>query len=61
MSKKKKKLNNDIKNITQKKIFKIYKNFSTYMIMGILNITPDSFSDGGKFNSEEKHLTNKKI
>ena len=28
------------------------KNFEghTY-IMGILNVTPDSFSDGGKFNS----------
>ena len=23
-------------------------------IMGILNVTPDSFSDGGKFNSTEK-------
>lgn len=25
-------------------------------LMGILNITPDSFSDGGKFNSEKKAL-----
>ena len=25
-------------------------------IMGILNITPDSFYDGGKFNSEKKAL-----
>ena len=24
------------------------------MIMGILNMTPDSFSDGGKFNSFKK-------
>ena len=24
-------------------------------IMGILNLTPDSFSDGGKFNDEKKH------
>ncbi|MEB7833280.1 dihydropteroate synthase, partial [Staphylococcus xylosus] len=23
-------------------------------IMGILNVTPDSFSDGGKYNSVEK-------
>ena len=23
-------------------------------IMGILNVTPDSFSDGGKFNSVDK-------
>jgi len=26
------------------------------VIMGILNVTPDSFSDGGMFNSEEKAL-----
>ncbi|MEK7085667.1 MAG: dihydropteroate synthase [Patescibacteria group bacterium] len=26
------------------------------LIMGILNVTPDSFSDGGKFNSIEKAL-----
>ena len=25
-------------------------------VMGILNMTPDSFSDGGKFNTEEKAL-----
>ena len=35
------------------------KNFEfgkhTY-IMGILNVTPDSFSDGGKFNSLDKAL-----
>ncbi|MEA3499823.1 MAG: dihydropteroate synthase, partial [Candidatus Marinimicrobia bacterium] len=23
-------------------------------IMGVLNVTPDSFSDGGKYNSVEK-------
>ena len=28
-------------------------NLSTPKIMGILNITPDSFSDGGKFNTEK--------
>ncbi|WP_309995921.1 dihydropteroate synthase [Chryseobacterium sp. 2987] len=28
----------------------------TPKIMGILNLTPDSFSDGGKFNSEETAL-----
>ena len=26
------------------------------LIMGILNMTPDSFSDGGKFNSEKSAL-----
>ena len=29
-------------------------NFSVPKIMGILNITPDSFYDGGKYNSKEK-------
>ena len=29
---------------------------STPKIMGILNITPDSFSDGGKFNNEKNAL-----
>jgi len=32
-------------------------NFSTPKVMGILNITPDSFYDGGKLTSEEKVLT----
>lgn len=30
--------------------------FSIPKIMGILNITPDSFSDGGKFNNEKSAL-----
>lgn len=34
---------------------KIY-DFSAPKIMGILNLTPDSFSDGGNFNTEEKAL-----
>ena len=25
-------------------------------VMGILNVTPDSFSDGGKFNEKDKAL-----
>ena len=29
-------------------------NFLEPSIMGILNLTPDSFSDGGKFNNQEK-------
>ena len=51
----KKKISLDIKNITLKK-----KNFSNLNfqnipnIMGVLNITPDSFSDGGKFNIRNK-------
>ncbi len=43
-----------IKNITapRKKIASI--DFNRPKIMGILNVTPDSFSDGGKFNNLDK-------
>ena len=49
----KNKVNKDIKLITKKN-----KNFSNFNfknipnIMGILNLTPDSFSDGGKFKKK---------
>jgi dihydropteroate synthase len=46
----------DIKKITAKRKFLRKKN---HLIMGILNMTPDSFSDGGKFNSLKK--ANQKI
>ena len=44
----------DLKNITSKRknICKI--NFNLPQIMGVLNITPDSFSDGGLFFNEKK-------
>ena len=51
----KKKVYFDLKNISSKK-----KNFSNFNfvnlpnIMGVLNLTPDSFSDGGKFNNKSK-------
>ena len=53
----KKKIILDLKKIRSKK-----KNFSNFNfqkipnILGILNLTPDSFSDGGKFNSKKKSL-----
>tara|TARA_B100001248_G_scaffold124012_1_gene93048 strand:+ start:991 stop:2049 length:1059 start_codon:yes stop_codon:yes gene_type:complete len=47
----KKKVIKDIKNITKKREFLKNKN---HMLMGVLNLTPDSFSDGGKFNSQKK-------
>jgi len=53
----KKQITQDLKNITSKK-----KNFANLNfnkspnIMGILNLTPDSFSDGGKFNSRTKGI-----
>ena len=51
------KINSDLKKIKSKK-----KNFSNLNfkkipnIMGVLNLTPDSFSDGGKFNSKKKGI-----
>jgi len=47
----KKKVLSDIKKITAKRDF-LKKN--SHMLMGVLNLTPDSFSDGGKFNSFKK-------
>ena len=52
-----KQINLDLKNILTKK-----KNFANLNlqkipnIMGVLNLTPDSFSDGGKFNSKKKGI-----
>ena len=46
-----KKIIKDIKKITTKRKFLGKKN---HLIMGVLNMTPDSFSDGGKFNSTKK-------
>ena len=48
------KIKNDLKKIIKKK-----KNFSNFNfkyipnIMGVLNLTPDSFSDGGKFKKKK--------
>ncbi len=46
----KKKVKSDLKTITKKKTFKNLNFKEIPKIMGVLNITPDSFSDGGKFN-----------
>jgi dihydropteroate synthase len=54
----KKKVNQDLKNIKKNN-----RNFSNLNfkknpnLMGILNLTPDSFSDGGKFNNKIKGLS----
>ena len=51
----KNKIKKDLKNITSKrKNFLKNVDFSDPTIMGILNLTPDSFSDGGKFNKNIK-------
>ena len=39
----------DLKKITQKKTFKGLKFSHLPILMGVLNLTPDSFSDGGKY------------
>ena len=51
----KKVIKKDLKKIISKrKNFLNNINFSETSIMGILNLTPDSFSDGGKFNAKNK-------
>jgi len=49
----KKKVSEDLKKITAKR--KFLKNKS-HLLMGVVNMTPDSFSDGGKFNSYNKAI-----
>ena len=60
-----KKLRKNLKSIVKQDLKKIVSkrknflkniNFSEPSIMGILNLTPDSFSDGGKFNNKNKSL-----
>jgi len=55
----KKKIKKDIKTISKNKNIKNLSFKSIPKIMGVLNVTPDSFSDGGKYNrvsSAKKHL-----
>ncbi len=53
----KKKVLKDIRKISEKrKNFLKNVNFTNPSIMGILNLTPDSFSDGGKFNKFNKSI-----
>ena len=52
-----KQINLDLKNVRSKKSNFANLNFKkTPNIMGILNLTPDSFSDGGKFISKKKGI-----
>ena len=48
----KKKILFDLKNIKKKRIIKKLDICETPVLMGVLNLTPDSFSDGGKFNKK---------
>ncbi len=53
-----KKIKEDLKKITfKRKNFLKNIDFSNPTIMGILNLTPDSFSDGGKFNKKNKSFS----
>ena len=52
----KKIVKNDLSVITKKKSFKDLSLKKIPNIMGILNITPDSFSDGGKFHEDDLAL-----
>ena len=53
----KKKVALDLKNITSQKKGFANLNFQKIPnIMGVLNLTPDSFSDGGKFNTSTKGI-----
>ena len=60
-SKLKTKVNIDLKNIKKKKSFKKLNLSNTPILMGIVNLTPDSFSDGGKYNKKNlavNHVNN---
>ncbi len=48
----KKKVLYDIKQVSKKKKFKGLKFSNLPILMGVLNLTPDSFSDGGKFTKK---------
>ena len=53
----KKQITFDLKKITSKKKNFAQLNFKKLpIIMGVLNLTPDSFSDGGKFNTNSKGI-----
>ena len=55
------KVDNDLKIIVKKKINFSNLNFKKIPnIMGILNLTPDSFSDGGKFNKKKTGINHAK-
>ena len=61
-SKIKKKILADLKKIQSKKKFSKLNFTNEPLLMGVLNITPDSFSDGGiYFNKKNSKISKKKI
>ena len=56
----KKKIEEDIKLITRKKKFKGLNFLNSPLIIGVINLTPDSFSDGGKYNKNNQGFNHAK-
>ena len=57
----KNKVKRDLKNVKKKKTFKKLNLSNIPVLMGIINLTPDSFSDGGLYNNKNlsiKHVNN---
>jgi len=54
-------VNKDLKNITSKRKNISYLSFNKPNIIGVLNITPDSFSDGGLFFDTRKATTHAEL
>ncbi len=50
------KIKKDLKLIIKKKKFKGLNFLNFPLLMGVINLTPDSFSDGGKFNKKNSVL-----
>ena len=56
-----KNVNKDLKRICKKKIFLGQSYSKGPFLMGVLNVTPDSFSDGGLFFNERKAINHVKF
>ena len=55
----KNKVNRDLKNIKKKRTLKKLNLSNIPILMGIINLTPDSFSDGGRYN--RKNLAKERV
>ena len=53
----KKKVKKDLELVTKRKKFKKLNLNNQPIIMGVLNLTPDSFSDGGQYNNKSSGYT----
>ena len=56
----KSKIEKDLNLITKKKRFKKLNLSKNPILMGVVNLTPDSFSDGGKYNKRNLGFTHAK-